>query len=201
MGVLLGSVIAFGLGLGGFLILVGFVGLGSMATRLGRKHKSRMGLEDEMGGKRSWQNALANLSIPASGAIAYWGFGVEKLALFSVAAISTATFDTVGSEIGKAFLGKTLVAGKMKVAEAGAQGGISLMGTACGALSSLMVCMIAYGFSLIEGREIYVVIVASFLGMLVESLLKSGVALRSRHLANVINTAVGGGLAVLMIRG
>jgi uncharacterized protein (TIGR00297 family) len=56
-----------------------------------------------------------------------------------VAALAEATADTVSSEMGQALGGRTLLITTGKVVTAGTDGGVSVAGTACGALAAAVV--------------------------------------------------------------
>jgi hypothetical protein len=109
-GALLGAVV---LGLGGaglYLLLWAFFLGGTLATRFRRARKEAMGKAEERGGRRGAANVLANVSVPAFCALAA-GLGPQggALRLAAAAALATALMDTVGTEVGQAFVSPTVL--------------------------------------------------------------------------------------------
>jgi len=107
------------------------------ATRFGRARKEAAGLAEPRRGRRAAQ-VLANLG--AAGMLAAGGrdgsFVSSAILAACVAALAEATADTVSSETGQALGGKTLLITTGKVVAAGTDGGVSIAGTACGALAA-----------------------------------------------------------------
>jgi len=200
-GVILGTLITYAFGPGGFLAMLGFVALGSITTRLRFAEKVSLGISEPGGGRRTWKNALANLGVPAFGALLAILRPLPVLGVFFTAGLATAAFDTVATEMGKAYSSKCFTLQDMKVKEAGAPGGISAVGTISGAIAALAVSLIAFGFHIVGGGMLAYIVVSALLASAAESLLKSVVGLRSTHVANVTNTLLGGLISVLFWTG
>ncbi len=201
MGVILGTLVTYAFGLGGFLVLLGFVALGSATTRVRFRRKLAQGISEPHGGTRTWANAVANLAVPAFGALAAIFNPMPVLKVFFTASVATAAFDTVASEMGKALAGKTLTLHDMKVREAGVPGGISLGGTISGVVAAAAVSLVAFRFHFVDPGMTAYVVLAALLAMVAESLLKSALGLRSTHVANLTNTLLGGLIATLFWTG
>jgi uncharacterized protein (TIGR00297 family) len=60
-----------------------------------------------------------------------------------IAALAEATADTVSSEMGQAFAGKTVLITTGRMVPAGTDGGVSVIGTACGALAAAIVVAVS----------------------------------------------------------
>lgn len=137
-----------GLGRGGFACLLAFFVLGAGATKLGYERKRRRGAAEARGGQRDATQVLANGLAPAAAAALGWLVGAPgPAALAAVAALATATSDTLASEIGQAWGREpVLIFGGQRVA-VGSDGGISAVGTAAGAAGAALlgICAAAVG--------------------------------------------------------
>jgi uncharacterized protein (TIGR00297 family) len=200
-GVILGSLVTYAFGLGGFFGVLAFVVMGSVTTKLKFGQKAARGIEEGRAGARTWKNAVANLGVPAFGALLEVAKPVPLLGVFAMASLATAAFDTVSSEIGKAYAQRCFTIQDLKVKPAGTPGGVSAVGTIAGVVASLVVAMIGFGFGVVDGGMVVYVVVAAVLATAAESLLKSAARLRSAHLANLINTLLGGLVAALFWTG
>jgi len=215
-GVILGSLVTYAFGLGGFFGVLAFVVMGSVTTKLKFGQKVARGIEEghaetgpgETGragkgraGARTWKNAVANLGVPAFGALLEVAKPVPLLGVFAMASLATAAFDTVSSEIGKAYAQRCFTIQDLKVKPAGTPGGVSAVGTFAGMVASLVVAVIGFRFGVVDGGMVVYVMVAAVLATAAESLLKSAAGLRSAHLANLINTLLGGLVAALFWTG
>ncbi len=179
----------------GFLILVSFFVLGSASTRLGLRRKERLGIAQEKKGARSARHALANCGVAV-----YLAFLVASTAspdLFTLAfvcAYATAAFDTVSSEIGRAYGGRPVLITTLRPVPAGTNGAISWFGTFSGIAAAAAVCGVAIAAGLMDARFTGIVLAASFLGSTADSVL--GATLEARGLmdneaVNFSNTLVG----------
>ena len=187
----------------GFLILITFFILGSASTRLGLRRKLRLGIAQEKKGARSARHALANCGVAV-----YLAFLVAAVAspdvfrLAFVCAYATAAFDTVSSEIGRAYGGRPILITTLRRVPAGTDGAVSWLGTFAGIAASAGVCAVAVAAGFLDGRFTAVVLAAAFLGSTADSVL--GATLESRGLmdnetVNFSNTLVGslGGIVLL----
>jgi uncharacterized protein (TIGR00297 family) len=204
-GVILGSLVTYAFGLGGFFGVLAFVVMGSATTKLRFGKKAAHGIEEGHacggGGARTWKNAVANLGVPALGALLEVVKPVDVLEVFAMGSLATAAFDTVSSEMGKAYADRCFTLQDFKVKPAGAPGGVSAVGTIAGVGASLVVAIIGFGFGLLDSRMVVYIMAAVLFASGAESLLKSAVGLRSNHLANLINTLLGGLIAALFWTG
>ena len=179
----------------GFLVLIAFFVLGSASTRLGLRRKQRLGIAQEKKGARSARHALANCGVAV-----YLAFLIAAAAspdvfrLAFVCAYATAAFDTVSSEIGRAYGGRPVLITTLRRVPAGTNGGVSWLGTWTGLAASAVVCGVAVAAGFLEGRFSGVVLAAAFIGSTADSVL--GATLESRGLmdneaVNFSNTLVG----------
>jgi uncharacterized protein (TIGR00297 family) len=114
------------------------------ATRFGRAKKEAFGVAESRRGRRASQVA-ANLGV--AGTLAAGGtpgsFAATAMLAACVAALAEATADTTSSEMGQALGGRTLLITTGKVVAPGTDGGVSLAGTAYGALAAAVVVAVS----------------------------------------------------------
>jgi uncharacterized protein (TIGR00297 family) len=182
--------------------MAAFFGAGTAATRAGYRAKARRGIAQERGGARGWRSAWANGAVPAVLALAALAApsGARELWVLAYAAsVATAAADTCASEIGKACAGRTVSVASGRTVPPGTEGGISLEGTLGGLAGAALVAGVGAATGLHGTAAAVVVGLAGVLGTLAESALG---ALAGGHLGddllNVINTALGGAIAVLL---
>jgi uncharacterized protein (TIGR00297 family) len=100
-GGVIGVLVYFYTLLPGYLLLLLFVGLGSVLSRVGRAKKEERNAAEARGGKRGLANVLANLAVPALCALGYAASKGNPAMLWAYAgALSAALADTASSEIG-----------------------------------------------------------------------------------------------------
>ena len=202
-GFLLGTAIYLGYGYKSFLLLLAFVLLSSVATRLGLSKKAARDVAEERRGTRSWREALANLLAAAFFAILVITAHHEAAFLIALAAaLSEAAGDTVSSEIGQWVSDRAYLVTTLKPVAAGENGGISLAGTAAGLAASAAIMGLGVALGLCGPYRFAgpaIVLGAAFAGKLFDSLL--GATIESRGLVtngivNFAGTSFAGALAL-----
>lgn len=179
----------------GFLILIAFFALGSGATRLGLRRKERLGIAQEKKGARSARHALANCGVAVY--LAFLVASAERPAMFALAfvcAYATAAFDTVSSEIGRAYGGRPVLITTLRPVPAGTDGGVSWVGTLAGLAAAWIIGAIATAGGFIGPERAWIVLAAAFIGSTADSIL--GATLETRGLidneaVNFSNTLIG----------
>lgn len=179
----------------GFLILIAFFALGSGATRLGLRRKERLGIAQEKKGARSARHALANCGVAVY--LAFLVISAAQPSLFALAfvcAYATAAFDTVSSEIGRAYGGRPVLITTLRPVPAGTDGGVSWVGTLAGLAAAWIIGAIATASGFIQPERTPIVLAAAFIGSTADSIL--GATLETRGLidneaVNFSNTLVG----------
>ncbi len=186
-----------------FLLLFAFFVLGSVATRLGLARKRALGIEERRGGRRGAANALANTTIAVLCALLAGATGRADLALAGLAgAFATAAFDTVSSEIGKAYGRRTVLVTTLRPVPPGTEGAVSIEGTLAGFAAAALVAGLAWATGQIALSTSAIVVVAAFVGATVESYLGALVGRGQsldNHLMNFVNTAVGAATAAALV--
>jgi len=196
----IGATIFIALGWHGYLLLLAFFVLGSLATKLGYRRKAQAGLAQERGGRRAARHALANAGVATLAAVFAAITPHRELYLFAFAgAFATALADTLGSEIGQLMGRRAFLVTTFKRVPRGTEGAISLEGTVAGALGAVAIGLLGSLAGLYALWGALVVAVAAVLGSLLESLI--GATLERRSLldnegVNFLNTLIGALLAV-----
>ncbi len=119
------------------------------ATKFGRHRKEAMGTAEGRKGRRASQ-VLANLGVAGLFAAGGTAGSAASRAMMAacVAALAEATADTVSSEVGQALAGTrwgrtTLLITTGKQVPPGTDGGVTIAGTAIGALAAAMVVLLS----------------------------------------------------------
>ncbi|HWF02710.1 MAG TPA: DUF92 domain-containing protein [Candidatus Angelobacter sp.] len=195
-GALAGSAVAFIMAIRDlrmFLALIIVFSVTLAATRVGYARKQQLRTAEPAGGRTAAQ-AMANLGIAAlvvAIAPATWP-------LLALAALAEAAADTSSSEIGMAFPGKTVLVTNFKPTAPGTDGGISLYGTLAACVGAITVAAAALLSGLVTPKQAAVIVLAGFLGTMVDSLLGSLFERKgwlNNDLVNLLSTAAAAGLA------
>jgi uncharacterized protein (TIGR00297 family) len=198
-GFLIGFLVWMGLGGAGFSLLLAFFVLGTALTKLGYRRKAEQNLAQEKGGRRGARHALANGATAAGCAIFAATTPLpEVFALGFAGALATAVADTAGSEVGQLWGRRTFLVTTLRPVPRGTQGAVSLEGTVAGILASVVVAALGVAGGLFGPLGALVVVVAAFLGTLLESVV--GATLERHGLldnegVNFLNTLMGALLA------
>jgi len=200
VGTLLGTAIWAFAGPAAFALLFAFFVLGTAATRLGYARKEAAGIAQEKGGRRGPGNALSKTSIPALAAV--FAATTEHPELFALAlagSFATAAFDTVSSEVGKAYGRRTYLITTLRSVPRGTDGAVSLEGTASGMAAALLLGGLGATLDLYPPAGILAVVLAAFVATTLESVV--GATLEKRGLldneaVNFLNSLAGALLAV-----
>ncbi|MGI8635438.1 MAG: DUF92 domain-containing protein, partial [Segetibacter sp.] len=178
----------------GITMLAFFFILGTAATSWGKGEKNQKGLAEKNEGRRTAGQVIAN-----AGVAAIVGFLVfvkpESAVLFRVmmaASLSSATADTLSSELGNLFGKRFYNILTFKKDVRGLDGVVSIEGTLSGVVGSICIAVIyATGFGF--GVDFYLIIIAGTVGNLFDSLLGATLE-RKNYLnndaVNFLNTAV-----------
>jgi uncharacterized protein (TIGR00297 family) len=198
-GLVVGGLIYLAGGWRWFLVLFGFFALGSLLTKFGYRQKAARGLAEDRGGRRGWQNAVANGGVGVLCALAWAWTGWEPLRAAFAASFATALFDTAGSELGGLY-GKTPISLRsFRKVPPGTEGAVSLEGTAGALVFAALVAGLGVAAGVVPAAAFGVVLAGSVVGGLYESLAAGKLPLGHQAL-NFTTTRVGGGVAALLAR-
>lgn len=198
-GALLGTVVlGFG-GAGLYALLWAFFLGGTLATRFRKGRKEAMGKAEGSGGRRGAANVLANVAVPAFCALVA-GLGVQGdvLRLAAAAALATALMDTVGTEVGQAFVSPTVLLPDFRRVPPGTDGAVSVAGTLAGLAAAGALAWLGVASLVLTPAGAAAVVGAALLGTVLESLLgRAGAPWRvsNGHVLNFVNTLAGAAAA------
>lgn len=195
--ILMGVVIIFAAGVNWLLILVIFLILSLLATRYAKQYKKSLG---EFEGRRTAKNVISN-GIVAFMMAAFGGYYLPLVGGF-VGAISTATSDTLASEIGVTRIPRLITS--FKKVEPGTDGAISLLGTASGIVGSGIIGCASYFLGVINDfpLAIMIAVISGTVGCFMDSIL--GAVLERRDIltnehVNLLATVTGAIIGILLI--
>ncbi len=188
----------------GWLLLFATFLAASVSSRLGLKRKAVLGIAEERGGRRGAANAFANTGLAAIAAVlaVTTPFKNEALLAF-VAVLATGGSDTVASEIGKAWGGKTYLVTSLSQVRPGTPGAMSLEGTAAGLIAALVLAWTGAALGLMPGAWIWLVVAGAAVGSLFESAMAAtleGAGIVDNDVLNFLNTAAGALTAIVLTR-
>ena len=171
-GGIMGFLIFIAAGWTGIAFLALFFLLGTFATSWNRKQKETAGMAQEVGGQRKTGQVLANAGVGGLLGLLALFFPQEKdlFTLLMAGAFSSATADTLSSELGTVYGKKFYNILTFKKDQKGLDGVISLEGTLFGLAGSLLIAVIysiSYG---LDERFIWIA-AAGTIGNLSDSVL------------------------------
>ena len=199
-GVLTGLVTIVLGGVGWFVALIAFFGVGGAASKYRYEEKRELGVAESDEGARGTRNVLANAAVAV---LAVVGFAASPMlaadpALFRLAfagSLATALSDTLSSELGVLY-GEPRLITSMEEVEVGTDGGVTLEGGGAGLAGTALIAAVALGLLDVSAVGAVVVVVCGMVGMTVDSVL--GATLEGRLIGNqTVNflATLSGGLA------
>lgn len=195
VGHVIGTIIYGFAGWPGYLILVVFFVLASGSTKVGYEKKAARRIAQEAGGKRGARHAIANCGLAAFLAFLAAGtpYGAAMLIAFT-AALATAVFDTVSTEIGQVYGRHPILITTLRPVPPGTDGAVSLEGTAAGFAAGAALSGLAWSLGLIPATGALVAAAAAFIGTTAESYFGATIEamkLVDNEAVNFANTLVG----------
>lgn len=185
----------------GLIMLAAFFILGTVATTFKIQQKENVALAETNKGKRNAAQVLANAGVAAIIGIGAWMYPQWQTlcSLMIAASFSSATADTLSSELGNIFGKRFYNILSFKKDTRGLNGVISLEGTLCGLAGSVIIAAI---YSLGNGFDFrfLIVVISGTAGNLFDSLLGATLERRGaikNDAVNFLNTfmaAITGGL-------
>jgi uncharacterized protein (TIGR00297 family) len=141
-------------------------------TRIGRRKKERLGVAERRRGRGALQ-ILANVGAAAiCAAPLIWADHAHHILLAGAsAALAEAAGDTVSSELGQAVGGIPRLISTWRRAAPGQDGGITVAGTLFALCAMILVCVTCEWANLLLPQFYWTVLIAAFLGTVVDSLL------------------------------
>ncbi|MEO8483055.1 MAG: DUF92 domain-containing protein [Acidobacteriota bacterium] len=172
----------------------------ALATRAGRRRNTLKGLIEDRDG-RGWRSVTANTGLAALAAFYAHDAAVHDLAAVVIASVLVAgSSDTVASEIGQAFGGRSAVGlFPLRRVPPGTPGAISLVGTLAGAVSASLMAMFGGVSGLVSTSDVAAVAVAGTAAVLLDSVISRQLEIRGwldNDGVNLLATAAAGLLGV-----
>jgi uncharacterized protein (TIGR00297 family) len=193
-GALIGTAIYAGAGWRGWLMLVLAFGAAWVTSRIGLARKRVLGIDEASGGRRGAASAVANCGLAAIAALGVVFTPFHDAALLALtAALTAGASDTVASEIGKAWGGRTLLITTLRSVAPGTPGALSLEGSGAGLAWAFVMSATASALGLIPYSAVWIVVLASTIGSIVESALAATLEadhILNNHVLNFLNTFV-----------
>ncbi|WP_040298910.1 DUF92 domain-containing protein [Arcticibacter svalbardensis] len=191
-GGIIGLLLFAGIGYGGLLTMASFFIIAVIATAWKLKEKVLAGLSETNKGRRSAFQVLANAGVPAFIAIFAFFYPSNQFMweVMLASSFAAATSDTVSSELGNVY-GKNyyhIITWKKDLR--GENGVVSLEGTLAGIAGSTFISLIyavCFGFS----AYVFLILIAGFLGNIVDSILGATLERRfilNNNMVNFLNT-------------
>ncbi len=198
-----GLLIFIGTGWAGLCLLVSFFLLGTFSTSIGLHKKARLGLVAEKDSKRTAGQVFANGGVATLLAICSIVFPTYQTVflLMLAGAFSSATADTMSSELGNLYGKSFYNILTFKKDTRGLDGVVSVEGTLFGIAGS---CLIAGIYSCFHGfgTDAFIIILAGIFGNVADSILGATAErkkLMGNNVVNFSNTAIGA-LAAFMLK-
>ena len=209
----LGVLVWGALGWRGYAVVMVYFLLGSAVTRVGMARKLAAGIAEGRSGVRGPENVWGSALVGALCALALVGLSLgfsagepipwpQLLALAYVSSFSTKLSDTTASEVGKAYGKRTFLITTLQPVPPGTEGAVSLEGTLAGLVGALAIALTGWGVGLMPIWGIGICLVAAFIATNLESVI--GATLQAQtpwltnELVNIINTAIGATLALIL---
>ena len=192
-GAVLGTVIFVGVGWIGIALMSTFFLLGTLTTSWKKKYKQALGLAQEKG-RRNTGQVLANGG--AGGLLGllavYFPENSDLFVLMMAAAFSSATADTVSSELGSVYGTRFYEILNLKKGQRGSDGVISVEGLLFGLGSSILIAAV-YGITGSRVQHISWIILAGTIGNLADSYLGATLERKGaigNNTVNFLNTVI-----------
>jgi uncharacterized protein (TIGR00297 family) len=187
--------IFLGTGFTGLACMTVFFVCGVLATSLGLKEKAIKGIAEEGMGRRKSSQVLANSVMATLASLAAFARLVDPAmsSLLVAAAFSSATADTLSSELGNIYGKRYYNILSFKPDARGLDGVVSLEGTLAGMGGSLVIALISFAFNPTPSN-ILIIVVAGTAGNLADSVFGAAWERKGKignDAVNFLNTLVG----------
>lgn len=203
-GAILGTVIMLAAGWRGWALLFATFAVAVIASRMGLRRKTLLGIAEARGGRRGAGNAIANTGIAMAAAVlAATSYASGPAMIACVAALAAGGSDTIASEIGKAWGRRTFLFPSFRGVAPGTSGAISIEGTAAGLLGALLLGSLGVALGLVPAGALLPVVAGATIGSFAESAMGAtleGPGFVNNDVLNFLNTAIAAAAAVLIAR-
>jgi len=202
-GGIIGLVIFIGAGFTGIVMMAVFFILGSATTSWKIKTKQQLGLAETNKGKRTAAQVFANAGVAAILGLlaALYPHQKDILNLMMAATFSSATADTISSELGNIYGSKFYNIITFKKDKRGLNGVISLEGTLIGMAGSIIIGIIDRTGSGWNTANAVIIIAAGTAGNLADSVIGATAeqkSLLTNNAVNFLNTCIAAIIALVL---
>lgn len=201
-GILSGFCIYKGCGYTGIAMLASFFILGTAATSFHAKQKQALKIAEENKGERTAGQVIANAGVAGICSLLAWQF-LQQASIFQLmiaGSFSAATADTLSSELGNIYGRRYYNILSFKKDQRGLNGVVSLEGTLCGIVGSIIIASIyAIGFG--WNKTFLWIIIAGTIGNFADSLLGATLERQGylgNNAVNFLNTLTGAVVCLLL---
>jgi len=191
-------------GVGWFVLLIAFFGIGGLSTKYRYERKVRRGVAEENEGARGTGNVLGN-SLAALVALLLFASHArlpvpgEILVVAFAGSVATALADTLSSEIGGLYDRPRLLT-TLEPVEPGTDGAVTWQGEVAGIAGASLIGVLSVWFLPLPWPAVLVVIGAGLVGMTVDS--AAGAIIEGRYVGNqavnFLATSAGGAAGALL---
>ena len=183
-----------------FIVILVFFILGSAFTKFKYSEKEFLGVAQGKHGKRGYKNAFANAGVGVAAAILFGVTGDMIYAAVFLGSVSTATADTLASEIGVTG-GNPVMITTLKRCPPGTNGGVTLIGETACVVGALIISGLGFLLGIAPWYVCVISAVAGVAGTNLDSLY--GAVLENRGVfgnsgTNLLATLSGGVVAALL---
>jgi uncharacterized protein (TIGR00297 family) len=204
VGACIGTLIYVTTGWQGWVLLLGTFLAASVASRLGLRRKTLLGIAEERGGRRGAGNAIANTGLAAlAGLLAVASHASAAAMVGFVAALTAGGSDTVASEVGKAVGRRTYMAHTLAAVPAGTPGALSLEGTAAGLACAFALASAGAALGLVPRAAVLAIVAGATIGAFADSVLSATLEHRgilNNDILNFLNTGIAAVTAIAFAR-
>ncbi|MEM3670778.1 MAG: DUF92 domain-containing protein [Thermoprotei archaeon] len=146
----MGLVVGFSIGPGFLALLILFLVVNSLFTRLGYVRKALNRAAEPKGGTRSWTNVVSNGLVSTVFAGLHLAFNSPLFYAGFLAALATSSADTTSTEIGLLSRAKPRMVTTMRSVEPGVSGGVTGLGVAGAVIGAFTVAFAGYLLLLLQ---------------------------------------------------
>jgi uncharacterized protein (TIGR00297 family) len=191
-----------GAGFAGVILMAVFFMLGTLATSHQLHKKRKLGLAESNKGRRNAFQVLANAGVATIAALAAVVFPSwsAMMLLLVAASFSSATADTLSSELGNVYGRSFYNVTTFRKDKGGLDGVISLEGTLWGVGGSMIIGMV-YCIFTNSFHHFWIIVAAGTIGNLADSIIGSALERKGRiknNAVNFLNTLIAAVIALLI---
>ena len=200
----LGTILWGCMGFSGWISVVIYLILGSLATKVGFQYKKNIGIAEKREGRRGpenvWGSAATGVIFAIMIKLNILNQNILEVAF--AASFAAKLADTFGSEIGKRFGNNTFLITTLQKVKKGTEGGISLEGTFASLFGSFLMSYFMLLFDIISTKNhFFIVLISGFIATIAESIIGARYQEKyhlSNEFVNFIQTTLSSIIAIFL---